>query len=389
MNIIIRTIVSLLIIAAGVGIAWQLVLSRPDTKSKPLRVVTPKVDYISVPMGNHRPAVVSYGTVQSYFETMLTPEVNGKITYVSPKFRVGEMVTEGEVLATIDESDYQSALATQKANLILNESALAEEEIRAKQAAEDWKASGRDLSSASDFVLRKPQLAAARANISAAQIAIEKAEVDLNRTKIKAPYDAVVTSRTASLGNYATAQNSLGTLVATEKAEVRIPLTAEQMKRIQLLGDSKLELTLTSPGSPNTKWTAELTRMEPTIDPQNQVSYGIATIENPYSTDTTPLPVGTFVNVSIPTIEIKDVYQIPESALVNDEYVWLVDAEQKLVRAEATRIQSDASFAYVKIKSKGMDPPLNIVSRPLSNFRAGTKVEPNEPANGQGSNSQL
>ncbi len=378
MNIIIRTIVSLFIIAVFYLAGQRLIAGKPEQKSKKPEAVTPIVDSILVPLGNYRPSVNSYGTVQSYFETQLTPEVNGKITYVSPKFRVGEMITEGETLATIDDSDYQSALATQKATLTLQESALAEEEIRAEQAAEDWKLSGRDPDSASDFVLRKPQLAAARANINVAQTAIDKAEVDLTRTQIKAPYDAVVTARTASIGNYATAQNSLGTLIATEKAEVRIPLTAEQMKRIQFSEGEQPEIILTSPSKPNLKWTAKLTRMEPTLDPQNQVSYAIATIEKPYTNEISPLPVGSFVNVSIPAVEIKDAYQIPESALVNDKYVWLVDEEKKLVRAEATRIQSDASFAYVKMKINGLEPPLKVISRPLSNFRSGTVVESNK-----------
>jgi RND family efflux transporter MFP subunit len=378
MNIIIRTIVSLTIIAAFFLVGKVLIAGKPEERSKKPAVVIPRVDTVSVPLGNYRPAITSYGTVQSYFETQLTPVVNGKITSVSPKFRVGEMVKEGEILATIDAADYQAALATQKATLTLQKSALAEEEIRAEQAAEDWKASGRELSSASDFVLRKPQLAAARANIDAAQTAIDQAEVDLTRTKIKAPYDAVVTSRNASLGNYATAQNSLGTLIATEKAEVRIPLTAEQMKRIQFSENEPPQLTLTNPSKPNLKWTAKLTRMEPTLDPQNQVSYGIATMDNPYTNEVAPLPVGSFVNVSIPATEITDAYQVPESALVNDSFVWLVDKENKLVRAEAARIQSDATSAYVRIKLEGLEPPLNVVSRPLSNFHIGTVVESNQ-----------
>lgn len=371
----IRILVSLVILDITVLAAWVLYMGKPGQESRKPLVVIPIVDSILVPLGDYRPSVKSYGTVQSYFETQLTPEVNGKITSVSAQFRVGEMITKGYTLATIDDSDYQSALVTRKATLVLQESALAEEEIRAEQAAEDWEASGRDPASASDFVLRKPQLAAARANITAAQTAIDQAEVDLTRTKIKAPYDAVVTARTASLGNYATAQNSLGTLIATEKAEVRIPLTAEQMRRIQFVSDEPLEITLTSPSKPNLQWPAKLTRMEPTLDPQNQVSYAIATIDNPYTNETSPLPVGSFVNLSIPVAVIKGAYKIPESALVNDKYVWLVDDEQNLVRAEAIRIQSDSSFAYVRMKLEDLEPPLKVVSRPLSNFRSGIKVE--------------
>lgn len=377
MNIIVRIVVILIILAGALSLKNVLISSKPEQKSKKLVVVVPQVDSLVVELGDYQPSLNSFGTVQSYFETRLTPEVNGKIVSVSPKFRVGEMVSEGEVLATIDDADYQATLATQKANLILRKSALVEEEIRAKQAADDWKASGRDLSKASEFVLRKPQMAAARANIDAAQTAIDKAEVDLKRTMIKAPYNAVITARNASLGNYATAQSSLGTLVATEKAEVRIPLTAEQMGRVQFSEENKPEVILTIPSRPDVEWTAELTRMEPTIDPQNQVSYGIAVIDRPYSNDVGPLPVGSFVNVAIPASEIKDVYKVPESALVNDEFVWLLDGEDKLVRAEAERIQSDDGSVFVRVKLDDLESPIHVITRPLSNFRTGTLVKPN------------
>lgn len=375
MNITIRIIVSLTILGIFYLLGVKIIASKPEEKSQQPAAVVPQVDFIDVLETNYNPHITSYGTVQSYFETQLTSEVNGKITSVSPKFRVGEMVAEGEILATIDDADYQSALATQQANLILKQSFLAEEEIRAEQAAEDWKLSGRKLTSASDFVLRKPQLASARANVDAAQTAIEKAELDLSRTEIKAPYNAVVTMRTAALGNYATAQSSLGTVIATEKAEVRIPLTAEQMKRILFTQDFKPRIFLTSPSKPGLKWSAKLTRIEPTLDPQNQVSYAIATIEKPYTNEVSPLPVGSFVNVAIPAEEIKHAYKIPESAVVNDSYVWLVDKEMKLVRADVDRIHSDDDSAYVRIKLEGLEPPLNVISRPLSNFREGTQVE--------------
>ena len=375
MNTIIRIIVSLFIIAAFFLVGKKIVAGKPEEKSQKPTAVVPQVDVVDVLPSNYNPYITSYGTVQSYFETQLTPEVNGKITSVSPKFRVGEMVNEGEILATIDDADYQSALATQQATLTLQKAALAEEEIRAEQAAADWKLSGRDLSSATDFVLRKPQLAAARANIDAAETAIKKAELDLSRTQIKAPYNAIVSARTAALGNYATAQSTLGTLIATEKAEVRIPLTAEQMNRILFVKEFKPEIFLTIPSKPNLKWPAKLTRIEPTLDQQNQVSYGIATIENPYTNEVGPLPVGSFVNVSIPAKEIKDAYKINESAVVNDIYVWLVDKEMKLVRADVDRIHSDADSAYVRIKREGLKPPLNVITRPLSNFREGAQVE--------------
>jgi len=146
------------------------------------------------------------------------------------------------------------------------QSALDEEVVRGKQAKGDWVTSGRSLDKASDFVLRKPQMAAAKANIEVAKVEIDLAKINLARTKIRAPYAAIVTARGASLGNVANSQTSLGTLVATDKAEVRIPLTPEQMQRVVFSEDNQPEILLMDPNNSKLKWPAKLTRMEPVVD---------------------------------------------------------------------------------------------------------------------------
>ncbi len=377
MKLIVKILLPLLIVAGAILIGKFLISTKEAPKSKKPNPVMPVVDVLSVNPGNHAPPVLSYGTVQSYFQTIITSEVNGKITEVSQQFRVGEMVKKGDLLVKIDATDFTSALATQQANMALQERMLAEEVILAKQAAEDWVASGRKLDDATDFVLRKPQLAAAEANISSASEAVKKAIVDIERTHISAPYDAVVTTRTAAVGNFATSQLSLGTLVATEKAEIRLPLTGEQVARISMPRGTQSEetkVTLTSPNNKGVVWSAVLTRTEPIVDPQNQVTYVIVEIDEPYG-GAVPLAVGTFVNASIPAASIKDAYKIPEAALVNDAYVWIISKEEKIVRATATRLHSYADYVYVKISADDYTPPLRIVSRPLSNFRTGITVK--------------
>ncbi|MGB1258920.1 MAG: efflux RND transporter periplasmic adaptor subunit [Akkermansiaceae bacterium] len=379
MKSIFKVLLPFLILSIALGIGKTLIDSKKPPKSKQPPKVISQVDLIEVSPSDHQVPVISFGTVQSYFQTSVTPQVSGRIIEVSPQFRVGKMIKQNDLLARIDDTDFQAALATQQANLSLQKRTLAEEEIRAKQAAEDWLASGRKLSSASDFVLRKPQLAAAKANITSAEAAVDKALADLARTRLTAPYDAVVTSRTASLGNLATAQTSLGTLVATARAEIRIPLTAEQAARISLPTESqpnKTTIKLTSPNKPGVTWTAQLTRTEPTVDPQNQVTYVIAEVEKPYTSQKHPLAIGTFINASIPATILKNTYRIPEAALVNDAYIWIADSENKLQRIPAKRLYSFQGDSFITLTSKEAKPPLKLITRPLSNFRTGEKVKP-------------
>lgn len=375
-NIFIRIFVTLGIVLGAYMLSAKLIEAKKPKKSKVPVVVIPVVDTKEVTKGVHQPAVMSFGTVQSYDETVLIPQVSGRVLSVSENFRVGETVHKGEVVVVIDDTDFQAELAGEKANLILQQSALAEEEVRSEQAAADWTASGRSLADASDFVLRKPQMLAALANIQSVEVAMKIAETNIKRAKIVVPYDAIVTERTTSVGGLANPQTSLGRLVATAKAEVRIPLTAEQKARVKFSKDVKTMVTLKMPSDESIVWKAELSRVEPTLDPLNQVSYIIATVNDPYgleSDDATELSVGSFVNVVLPAIEISDAYEVPEAALVNDQFVWVVNEESRLRKVRAKRLQSSDGLAYIQIEEE-FAAPIRVVTRPLSTFRSELEV---------------
>ena len=362
---------------------------RPD-EARVAQVVAPQVDVIAVELKDHQPPILSYGTVQSYFETTLTPQVSGQIIEVAAEFRVGNMVKKGALLARIDDTDYTAILAREGSVLTDAKRTLIEEEIKAKQAAQDWTDSGRDLSSASDFVMRKPQLKAARASIESATAAEAKAKADIERAMIRAPYDAVVIERMASVGNYASPQQALGKLVATEKVEVRLPLTADQVAIVDLprmggviseQNPKQEKVIFTSATEADAEWQGELVRTEPSVDPKNQVTYVIAEIENPYEAMPKPLVVGAFVNARIPGRVITNSYKVPEAALVNDAYLWAVDSEDRLCRVEAQRVYGYTTNVYLNIADKVLEDfklkaPLRVVTRPLATFKHGKDVKP-------------
>lgn len=373
MKVALKIIIPLLIIVLAVLGFRFLGTLKPAPKTMVPPPVVPAVEVLNVSPESHAPHVMSYGTVGSYFETDLTPQVSGRITFVSPKFRVGETVDPEHLLVQIDPTDYRAALATEEANLTVAEQAYAEEKIRSEQAAGDWEASGRKLSAASDFVLRKPQLASAEASIKSAKAAIEKARADLERTEVRAPFPAVITARNASPGNQASPQASLGSLVSTEKVEIRLPLTADQAARVML----PAKAVLTSPLKPGASWEAELVRMDPTVDTRNQVIYAVAEVVDPFATGKEPLPVGIFANAAITAQPIPASYKVPEAAYVNDSYVWKVDGEGKIERFEASRVFAFEGHVYLKAP-EGADGPVKIISRPLSNFKTGMQIKESE-----------
>ncbi len=370
MKLIFKIIVPIVILALGFAGYKILVAMKPPPQSKVPPPVVPLVEQILVSPDDHAPPVKSYGTVESFFETSLTSQVSGQILEVSERFRVGETVEKDHVLVKIDPTDYEAALAREESNLTVAERTFAEEEIRAAQAAGDWEASGRDLAKASDFVLRKPQLAAALANIESAKAAIVKAQEDVKRTQVVAPFDAVITMRNASPGNQASSQTSLGVLVSTEKAEIRLPLMAEQSARVSIPTMAEL----TSPLKPGVSWEAKLVRMEPSVDRQNQVMYAVAEVEKPFADEARLLPIGIFANASIVAKPVPGTYRVPEAAYVSDRFVWVIDSEDQLKRVEAKRVMNFEGHVYLKPAEDGLGE-LRVVTRPLSNFKEGMKVK--------------
>ena len=183
----------------------------------------------------------------------------------------------------------------------------------------------------------------------------------------------MITARNASPGNQALPQVSLGALVSKEKAEIRLPLTADQAARVAL----PAKATLTSPLKPGASWEAELVRMDPTIDTRNQVIYAVAEVTDPFAAGKEPLPVGIFANASINAKSIGSSYRVPEAAYVNDSFVWTVDGENKISRMEAERLFAFEGDVYLKAAGDGA---LRIVTRPLSNFKTGMEIKETEAA---------
>jgi len=380
MKLFLKLIVPFLILIGAGAIYYLLVLSAPEPAKKRPSVVTTETTYFTSTAADYTPPVRTFGNVSSYFETILNAQVTGKIIEVSPDFRVGRTVKKDTVLVRIDPTDFEAALVTQKANFSLAQRSLAEEEIRAKQASEDWTISGRALKDAPAYVLREPQLAAARGSVDSAKAAVDKAAADLVRTALTAPFDSLITARSASLGNLANPQTPLGTLVATERIEIFLPLTPDQVRRVALPSKTRQDLafTLTSALYPDAQWTGKITRTAPTIS-RDQVVTVIAEVMNPFEHDP-PLTIGSFVNAEITAKAINQVHRIPEAALVNDSYVWAIDPDNKLVRIAGDRIHSDLGFAYVKLAQGELASPLRIALRPLTNYDTGMSVKAIAPA---------
>jgi len=354
---------SIILLAGSTAITVLLYLNRPPTEiAEP--VYTPvTVDVAEVVKQKLRIKIQAQGTVSPLKETALLAEVRGRIVEVSPTFIVGGLVAGGEMLVRIDPRDYETSLLRAEAAVKSAESNLAQEKGRAQVAAEEWKKLPRDSQrsqEARDLYLRKPQLANAQAQMLAAQSDLNTARDNLERTVIRAPYDALIREKHSDLGQFVAAGSPLADIFSVEAAEIRLPIPQNKLEYLELPGltqtgeGSGIDL-YTDVGGDVSHWTARMHRTEGVFDERSRVLYAVARIEDPYGLkhpDREPLRIGTFVNASIEGRELQDIVPLPRYVLRAGNNVWVVDKNRRLHNRGVSLLRAGGDLVYV---SGGLD----------------------------------
>ena len=297
-------LLSVVLVVVMVGIAQGKRPPRKDTAGQAL-----VVDAIPARVESLNFSVVSQGPVAPRTQTTLVAEVSGQIVSVSSNFIAGGFFREGEVLLQIDPSDYETALMSAQAALAARKAQLADQKARSEQALKDWNNLGRQ-GTPSDLVLRKPQLAEAQAGVQAAEAELRRAERNLERTRIKVPYDGLVRSKQVDIGQFVSPGTPLGVTFAVDYAEIRLPLSSNDMAYLDLPSAARLDRAHRVPVtlSANTQagvqeWQAEIVRTEGVVDERSRVVYAVAEVIDPYGvlgkSSQAELKMGTFVRAEI------------------------------------------------------------------------------------------
>jgi RND family efflux transporter MFP subunit len=327
--------------------------------------------------------VSSQGTVRPRTETALVAEVSGKIVSVSDDFVAGGFFREGEVLLQIDPSDYRAGLKRAEAALASRKAKLADETARSEQALKDWKNMGKP-GEPSDLGLRKPQMADARANVSAAEADVEKARRDLERTQITVPYDGLVRQKAVDIGQYVSPGTRLGVTFAIDSAEIRLPLTLTDLNYLDLPNGTEtssrlnpypsVTLSAEVAGGRN-HWQAQIIRTEGVVDETSRVVYAVAQVVDPYGvlgqSHQNELKIGSFVNAEIQGLPVENMVVLPRYVLQADHTVFVVNEQDKLEILPVVVLRAEAKKVYI---SSGIKAGTRVITTTLDAPVPGTQL---------------
>ena len=331
------------------------------------------VDVTRVERGDFRPIIVAMGTVRPEQEIVLSPRVGGEVVSVSASFTPGGFVEEGEILLQIDPADYQANLLLRQSELRQASADLDLELGRQELARQDYEELKGTISSEYEtLVLRAPQLNTARARVEAAEANARRAELDLERTRIRAPFAAHILGREVNVGSQVAPGEPLGRLVGIESywAEVAVPVSS--LRWIDIPQDSgasaaHAQLRHRAAWPENTFREARVHSMIGALEDETRLARILLTVPDPLahepgSSGLPPLMVGSYVEARIEGKLIEDAVRMPRDYLRQNDTVWI--NEDGMLRIRPLEVVfRDQDYAYVQ---QGLDETDLVVTTNLA-----------------------
>jgi len=384
-----RVLIPAGILAGCVLFAFWLVRNPSQLDEAAPEIIPVAVRVIEVASEPVRLFVESQGKVQAARTVNLSTPVAGTVDWISPKLEAGGYATEGDPLLRLESRDYEIALARSEAAL---QQAIAEE-AHARSEFERLRELGeRRLASESQI-----QNAQRLANVTAARISeietqLRQARLDLERTELTAPFDAVVQSRQIELGQYANRAENVAVLYGANEVEVRLPLAIRQLGYLDVPLDFRGELDREVAPAVRLKgmyggkrhfWNGRLVRTEAAIDPDSNSVQAIVRVTQPgaqaaegvkeLGKDAIPLPIGLFVEAAISGREIDDIIALPRAVIRNNNQVLVVDAENKMRYRDVEIFRFEEERVLI---SGGLRPGETVCVSPIQAVVDGMSVQP-------------
>lgn len=390
-------LITLPLAAIGVGILGYVISSSKPPERIEIAERATAVRVITAQTRPVTPAITGFGIVAPERTFEAIAEVGGRIDYVNPGLRDGQILAAGEILFRLSPADFNLAIAQAKANIRAAEAKLAELDVseqnqrsalgierealavktsdleraealftggtmaqgtrdatRAAHLAQRQKVQGIE----STLALFPTQRAVQTEQIAVYEASLATAELNMARSEIALPFAARVASHSIEVGQYLKPGQTAATLDGIARAEVDVQLSMESFRGLVRLGQSALPELLLEPskmtqalqslglgaelrlrlGDEVVTWPATVDRISDGIDQQSGTVGVVVVVENAY--DNTgqdarpPLTKGMFVEVVLSAAPMQGVV-LPRSAL-RDGMVFMADADNRLRSLAAT-----------------------------------------------------
>ncbi|MGA2188721.1 MAG: efflux RND transporter periplasmic adaptor subunit [Steroidobacteraceae bacterium] len=315
-----------------------------------------------------RPAAVGQdlvlpGQTAAWFETTIYARVNG---YVAKWLvDIGDHVTRGQVLATIETPELDAELAAAKAQL---KASLAQVDAREAEAEfskttnERWRDSPKGVVSEQERESKKADYQSAQARLYAAraQVALDKSRVDQYSAlaefkQVTAPFDGTITERKIDVGNLVTAGSSSTTTPLYKMSQtdpLRIFVDVPQSASGELMNPG-VPAQIRAAGAVGDVFSGKIARTAQSINAQARTMR----VEVDMPNGDHRLVPGMYVNVAF-RLQPRGLVEVPAAALIfraTGTQVARVDANSKIVFSDVVIARDNGSLVELASGVKAGD----------------------------------
>ncbi|MHC4432893.1 MAG: efflux RND transporter periplasmic adaptor subunit [Planctomycetota bacterium] len=354
---------SKLLIAAAI-VAGAIMFYRYQMRTSPRvgRKKPPRqarlVQVISTRRGDCTTTVTGDGVVMPAQQVTLRPQVIGKVVKLSADLVPGGIVRDGQKLLEIDRRDYDVLVRQRQSDVAKALRDLKVEQGNQAIARQEYELLGESVAEEDrELVLRQPQLASALAAHESAQAALEKAQLDLARCDVNAPFNAIVQERKVDLGATVSLNTDLVTLVGTDEAWVEVKVTVDQLKWLtipQTADDSGSTVKIYN----RSAWAADRFRtgrilcLLGEVEKLGRLARVLVSVDDPFclKPENSSLPqllMGSYVSAGLEGRKLAAVFEIDRSHLRENQSVWIMNDEGELEIREVKIGFSNAEKVFV------------------------------------------
>ncbi len=374
---------SLVVLGCGAAVATYYLKTAPQANPRkrapsPLTVQVQSAKYM-----DHQVIIDAMGTIIAAQDIILTSQVKGEVVAISENFVPGGFIDKGHPLLTIDPTDYELTVQERNSDVAKAQSDLALEMGNQLIAKKEFEILGEKASNTEKhLILRGPQLDHKKAALGGARAKLNQAELDLKRTRIDAPFNTVILSRSVNIGSQISATTPLSRLAGTDEFWLKLSVPLEQLQWIDIPGDtsslgSRVKIRVVENRNSSGIRMGRVIRLAPDLEEQGRMAVLYVSIKDPLcrlaeNRNKPKLLMGSYVKAEIEGIRLMSAVAIKRSHIHNSDTLWLFSEDNTLIPRKIDITFRNREYVFI---SSGVFEGEKIIISPLSVPVKGTSVK--------------
>jgi RND family efflux transporter MFP subunit len=336
-----RVLTPILMLLAGGVAAVVLMQSGPSAKREPPPRQARLVETQPLVIGSARIRIDAMGTVVPAESVTLQPQVDGEIVSVSDDLEPGGLFRSGDELLRIDPRDYELAILQRESEVAQAQSTLRLEQGQQTIAKREFEILNESMQGDDrELVLRKPQLESVRAQLALARAKLEQAKLDLQRSRVRAPFNVIVQSKAVDVGARVTTANTLATLVGTDACWLEVSVPVKQLQWISIPRGNDKEGSRVRISNP-VAWGAgafregRVIRLAGHLEKEGRMARLLVEVDDPFTLkpENSSKPImlmDSYVSVEIEGRQLEQVTTVAREHLRDGDRLWIMGADAAL-----------------------------------------------------------